>query len=270
VYESFFKLREKPFGIPPDPEYFFLSERHGFAYTMLEYAISNQADFAVVTGDIGAGKTTLIRQLLRNLPDNYEVGMLTNTHPDMTELMPWILAAFEQEVVDSSAVGLHRQFEQFVLATYQAGRTVLLIIDEAQNLPAPALESVRLLSNINIDKHRVLQVILVGQHQLRSMLEDPSLEQLAQRVAVDFNLTPLKPEEVRGYIEHRLEVAGRSEPLFTGDACAEIAGLTRCLPRRINILCDTALVFAYGKEAREIDAELIREVNETLGQAVTG
>ncbi len=150
MYESFFGLREKPFGIPPDPDYFFLSERHGFAYTMLEYAITNQADFAVITGDIGAGKTTLIRQLLRTLPPTYEVGMLTNTHPDMQDLRPWILTAFDQEYTEGSAVALHRQFEEFVLNTYQGGKTVLLIIDEAQNLPAPALESVRLLSNINI------------------------------------------------------------------------------------------------------------------------
>ncbi|MEE4278704.1 MAG: AAA family ATPase [Halieaceae bacterium] len=270
MYESFFGLREKPFGVAPDPAYFFLSERHGFACTMLEYAISNRADFAVVTGDIGAGKTILIRQLLRTLPDEYEVGMLTNTHPHMTEIMPWILSAFEQEARGESAVALQRQFERFVLSSYQAGRTVLLIIDEAQNLQPSALESVRLLSNINVDKHRVLQVILVGQHQLRSMLQEPALEQLAQRVAVDFNLTPLKAEEVRAYIGHRLEVAGRTDPLFSDEACAEIARLTRCLPRRINILCDTALVFAYGKQSSQIDAQLIREVQETLGQAVTG
>ncbi len=270
MYETFFGLREKPFGIPPDPDYFFLSERHGFAYTMLEYAIANQADFAVITGDIGSGKTTLIRQLLRTLPDAYEVGMLTNTHPDMAELMPWILTAFDQDYANGAAVALHRQFEQFVLDTYASGRTVLLIIDEAQNLPPPALESVRLLSNINIDKHRVLQVILAGQHQLRSMLEDPALEQLAQRIAVDFNLTPLKPAEVQRYIEHRLAVAGRENPLFTESACTAIGELTRCVPRRINILCDTALVFAYGKQVQSIDATLIREVSTTLDQAVSG
>lgn len=268
MYETFYGLRERPFSIQPDPGFFFLSERHAFAYTMLEYAVANQAGFAVITGEIGAGKTTLIRRLLGNLPSNIVVGLVTNTHEDHDNLLQWVMLAFGEHYEAPSDVALFDAFQHFLIDTYRAGNSALLIIDEAQNLSVPALEALRLLSNINVDKHHVLQIILTGQPQLRARLQAPELEQLAQRVSVDFNLPALKPDEVAAYIAHRLAVAGREAPLFSEDACAMIADHSGGIPRRINILCDTALVFGYGAGDDVIDAALVREMLEQLADAI--
>jgi len=260
VYESFYGLKEKPFSIQPDPDFLYMGKRHMLAYTMLEYAIQNRAGFTVICGDIGCGKTTLIRRLLNDLGDSVTVGLVTNTHPDLTDLTEWIMLAFGQPYDGLSPVARYDAFQRFVIGEYGRGRRVVLIVDEAQNLSAPAMESLRMLSNINADKDQLLQVILVGQPQLRDLLKRPELQQFAQRVAADFYIPPLNSVEVGDYIDHRLKVAGRDRQLFTPLATSKIARAANGIPRSINILCDMALVYGFAAEARLIDVHIIDDV----------
>jgi general secretion pathway protein A len=260
MYEAFYGLREKPFSIQPDPDFLYMGKRHALAYTMLEYAIHNRAGFTVICGDIGCGKTTLIRRLLNELGSGVSVGLVTNTHPDLADLTEWIMLAFGQPYDGLSPVARYDAFQRFLISEYGKGRRVVLIVDEAQNLSAPAMESLRMLSNINADKDQLLQVILVGQPQLRDLLKRPELQQFAQRVAADFFIPPLNTVEVGDYIDHRLKVAGRERQLFTPLATSKIARAARGIPRSINILCDMALVYGYAAEARLIDVHIIDDV----------
>jgi general secretion pathway protein A len=260
MYESFYQLKEKPFSIQPDPDFLYMGKRHSLAYTMLQYAILNRAGFTVICGDIGCGKTTLIRRLLSELDEEVTVGLVSNTHPDLTDLTEWIMLAFDQPYDGQSHIARYDAFQRFLISEYGKNRRVVLIVDEAQNLSPAAMESLRMLSNINADKDQLLQVVLVGQPQLRELLRKPELQQFAQRVAADFFISPLNSVEVGDYIAHRLKVAGRERQLFTPFAAAKIARATHGIPRSINILCDTALVYGFAYEARVIDVEVIDEV----------
>jgi type II secretory pathway predicted ATPase ExeA len=260
MYESFYRLTEKPFSIQPDPDFLFFGRRHSMAYSMLEYGVENRAGFTVITGEVGAGKTTLIRHLLNNLPGSVTVGLITNTHQHTTNLLEWVMLAFGQPYDGMSPVALFDAFQNYLIKEYSSGRRAILIIDEAQNLSPDALEALRVLSNINADKHQLLQLILTGQPQLKYLLGKPELEQFAQRVAVDFHLSPITGDEVTQYIQHRLEVAGRSEPLFTDQACQAIAKYSKGIPRTINILCDTALVYGMSLDAEMVDEAIVEEV----------
>ena len=260
MYESFYGFKEKPFTIQPDPDFLFLSARHSMAYAMLEYGVRNRAGFSVICGDIGCGKTTLLRHLINNLGDELTVGIVYNTHQDMDELVSWIMMAFDQPYEGKSYLALFDAFQQFLIKSYAADKRAVLIIDEAQNLSPKALESLRMLSNINADKDQLLQVILVGQPELRSLLRRPDMKQFFQRVSVDYFIPPLKQTEVSKYIHHRLRVAGREEPLFTSAAIKFICAESQGVPRSINILCDTALVYGYSAEAVKIDLRLVRKM----------
>ena len=260
MYESFYGLNERPFSIQPDPGFLYMGKRHSLAYTMLQYAILNRAGFTVICGDIGCGKTTLIHRLLRELGEEVTVGFVTNTHPDLADLTEWIMLAFGQPYDALTPVARYDAFQRFLISEYSKGRRVVLIVDEAQNLSASAVESLRMISNINADKDQLIQIILVGQPQLRELLRRPELQQFAQRIAADFYITPLNSVEVGDYIEHRLKVAGRDQQLFTPYATAKIAKATHGVPRSINILCDTALVYGFASEAAQIDVQLLDEV----------
>lgn len=260
MYEQFYGLKEKPFSIQPDPDFLFFSLRHSMAYAMLEYGIQNRAGFSVICGEIGCGKTTLVRHLLNNLSDQLQVGIVYNTHKHIDDLLGWIMLAFGQPYEGKSNIALFDAFQQFLIKSYAEDKKVVLIVDEAQNLTADALESLRMLSNINADKDQLLQIILVGQPQLRDLLRKPELTQFFQRVSVDFYIPPLEDFEVEKYINHRLLIAGRETPLFTPVATKQIASTTRGIPRSINILCDTALVYGFSMGADKIDVGLIREV----------
>lgn len=260
MYEKFYGLKEKPFSIQPDPDFLFFGHRHGMAYAMLEYGLANRAGFTVVCGEIGCGKTTLIRHLLNNVDSDITVGIVYNTHQKVDDLLGWIMLAFEQPYEGLSELALFDAFQQFLISSYVAGKRLVLIVDEAQNLSPGALESLRMLSNINADKDQMLQVILVGQPQLRDLLRRPDLQQFMQRVAVDFFIPALQPLEVIKYIEHRLKVAGREEPLFTRRAIERVAEACKGIPRSINILCDMVLVYGFSSGADKIDLDLVKEV----------
>lgn len=268
MFEEFYGLKENPFSIQPDPEYIFMGKRHSMAYSVLEYSIRNKAGFAVISGDIGCGKTTLIRKLLESLGEDTCIGLVYNTHQDIANLLEWIMLAFGQPYSGLSQVALYDAFQRFLIAQYGAGKRVLLIVDEAQNLSPTALESLRMLSNINADKYQLLQMILVGQPQLKELLRRPELQQFAQRVSAHFFIPPLEKQEVGPYIKFRLFVAGRTEPLFAPAAIERIAEVSRGVPRTINILCDTVLVYGFAAEKKSIDVDLVNEVirdQETFG-----
>lgn len=260
MYESYYGLREKPFTIQPDPDFLFMGKRHSLAYAMLEYGIQNRAAFSVICGEIGSGKTTLIRHLLNNLSQEFQVGIVYNTNKLIHDLTDWIMMAFDQPYDKMSELAIYDQFQKFLIKNYAAGKRTVLIVDEAQNLSPLALESLRMLSNINADKDQLLQVILVGQPQLRKLLRRPELEQFLQRVSVDFFIPALETAEVKRYIEHRLKVAGREQPLFTDAAYERIAGASGGIPRSINTLCDTVLVYGFSSDADLIDVDLVDEV----------
>lgn len=260
MYEAFYGLKEKPFSIQPDPEFLYFGRRHKYAYAMMEYGIKFGAGFSVISGEIGCGKTTLIRHLLNNLESSHMVGLVYNTHRDIADLLEWIMLSFGLPYEGMSKVALYDTFQRFLIDQHRLRKRVLLIVDEAQNLSTGALESLRMLSNINADKYQLLQILLVGQPQLKELLCQPDLLQFAQRVSVDFHIRPFDQADVKNYIEHRLKVAGRKKPLFTEKACARIAEVSKGVPRSINILCDTALVYGFSAEAEMIDVELVEEV----------
>lgn len=260
MYEDFYGLKEKPFTIQPDPDFLFFGRRHSMAYSMLEYGIASRAGFSVICGEIGCGKTTLVRHLLNNIGSDIKVGIVYNTHQKVDDLLGWIMLAFEQPYAGLSEIELFDAFQKFLISSYVAGQRVVLIVDEAQNLSPGALESLRMLSNINADKDQLLQVILVGQPELRELLRKPELQQFMQRVAVDFFIPPLQTFEVAKYIQHRLTVAGSQKPLFTTRAIELIAEASKGVPRTINILCDMAMVYGFSSGAEKIGAELVVEL----------
>lgn len=260
MYETFYKLKEKPFTLLPDPGFLYLSDKHRMALTLLEYGLTNQAGFTVISGEIGAGKTTLIRHLLNNMDQEFTVGLISNTHRSFGELLEWILLAFNLEHKGMNKVEMYQRFVEFIIDEYAHNRRTVLIIDEAQNMDAETLEELRMLSNINADKHQALQVVLSGQRELRETLRSPELIQFAQRIAVDYHLEALSEAEVAGYVRHRMEVAGGDPDTFTEKACSAIYRYTNGVPRLINLLCDTALVYGYAEQRHRIDARLITEV----------
>ncbi len=260
MYEQFYGLREKPFSIQPDPEYMFWGRGHAMAYAMIEYGIMNRAGFTVITGEIGSGKTTLIRHLLNKLDEDVTVGLVSNAYENRGELLQWVLMAFGMPYDEDSHVALHGQFVDFLINEFAEGRRCILIVDEAQNLGPQTLEELRMLSNINADKDQLLQMILVGQPQLRDLLKRPDLVQFAQRIASDFHLRPLKEVEVSNYISHRMAHAGATREIFDEQARKLVFEATRGVPRLINILCDTALVYGYSDDHEVITDAVVREV----------
>ena len=260
MYEKFYGLRERPFSLLPDPSFLYPSPKHRMALVLLEYSLMNQAGFSVITGEIGTGKTTLIRQLLNQIDRDVTVGLISNTHSSFGELLQWVLMAFNLEYAGKDKVGLYQMFIDFLIREYARNRRTVLIIDEAQNMAPETLEELRMLSNVNADKDQILQVFLVGQAGLRDLLRRPDLEQFAQRISVDYHLEPLNAQETRDYIRHRLMVAGGDPDLFDEVASESVFRNSRGVPRLINLLCDTTLVFGYAEQAKRITAELVEEV----------
>ncbi len=260
MYEEFFGLTEKPFSIQPDPSFLYWGRTHRLAYAMLEYGVLNHAGISVITGEVGCGKTTLIHRLLEQLSDTHTVSLLSNIQEGRGDLLSWVLMGFGQPFAGKSHVELFAQLQTYFIGEYAKGRRIILIIDEAQNLSMDMLEELRLLSNINAGKDQLLQLILVGQPELKGLLNKPELLQLAQRVGSDFHLTPLNTEEIHAYIETRLSIAGCRRRIFTDRAIDLIAEQSRGVPRVINIIADTALVYAFSAEDLVVGIETIRSV----------
>ncbi len=260
MYERHFGFNAKPFALTPDPAFLYPSRQHAMALTMLEYGLESQAAFCLLTGDIGSGKTTLVRKMLRQLDQRVTVGLITNTHGRFKSVYGWALSALNLTSRDDSDISKYEALVDAFVREYARGRRTLLIFDEAQNLSVEVLEELRLLSNVNSEKDLVLQILLVGQPELRQKLARPELMQFAQRVSVDFHLRPLDARESQAYIRHRLEVAGGAPSLFLAEAIELIHARTGGVPRLLNQLCDFALVYAFADGRKSIDAELIGQL----------
>ena len=261
IYNAHFGLAERPFTLLPDPDFLYWSDNHARAYAMLEYGMLTHAPITVITGEIGAGKTTLLRHLLRSLPGDVTVGLVSNAQGDRGELLHWVLTALDVEVEPgASYVQLFRRFQDYLIAQYAAGRRTLLIFDEAQNLSVETLEELRMFSNINADKDELLQLVLIGQPELRDLIASPRLVQFAQRVAADYHLPAMSAQAGGDYIRHRLRVAGADREIFTPAACEAAHAASRGVPRLVNQICDYALVYAFTDGQDRIDAGLIEQV----------
>ncbi len=253
----------------PDPSFLFLSKKHRAALTLLEYGLMNQVGFCILSGEPGAGKTTILRALLKRVDDNVKVGLISNTHQSFGGLLDWILSAFDLHKANLTQVEMHQLFVDFLIDEFANNRRVLLIVDEAQNMDPDSLEELRMLSNVNTDKDQLLQVVLAGQPQLKENLRKPELSQFAQRIAVDYHLHSLSLNETCGYIQHRLVVAGAERDVFTPEACERIHSYSGGSPRLINLLCETALVYGFADEVELIDADLVEEmVHERMEDSV--
>jgi putative secretion ATPase (PEP-CTERM system associated) len=261
MYERFYELRERPFALSPDPDYLYPSRVHREALDYLRYGLESHAGFVVITGEIGSGKTTLLQTLLRNIDTQTSVGRVVNTMLEPRELLETIMIDFGLDPAGKSKPLLLRDLAQFLVDQRLAGRMVLIVIDEAQNLSLAALEELRMLSNLETEKSKLLQIVLVGQPNLRDKLTTPELEQLRQRITVSYHLQPLEADETANYINHRLRRAAVGAPIeFPSEATVAIHARSRGVPRIINVICDAALVFGYAEERRHIDLPLVQEV----------
>jgi type II secretory pathway predicted ATPase ExeA len=261
IYLDHFGLNERPFSLVPDPDFLFWSPAHKRAYAMLEYGIVTRAPITLITGDVGAGKTTLLHHLLKSMDGDVQVGLVSNAHGTRDELLRWVLQSLDQPFPqDADYVALFGQFEQYLVACYSAGRRVVMIFDEAQNLSPASLEELRMLTNINANKDELLQLVLVGQPELRAIVRRPELTQFAQRVAASFHLPALDADMVIEYVDHRLNVAGAREPIFTAGACNIICTVTKGVPRLINQLCDLSLLYAYTDEKLAVSEAIVDQV----------
>jgi general secretion pathway protein A len=265
MYESFYGFKEKPFDLHPDPDYLYMSRVHENTYVHLEYAIIENKGFVVVTGEIGSGKTTLINYLLNKIGEDIQVGLVNNTNILPAEFLKMVCHEFELDPKTNDKAELIDIFSGFLIDQFAAGERVVLIIDEAQNLTNDTMEEIRMLSNIETDKHHLIQIILVGQPELRFKLQQSNLKQFVQRVTVHCHLKGLENDEVKQYINHRLEVGGSDRAdIFDKDTIGNIAVYSRGIPRLINILCDSALVYGFADELETISTPILDNVYEEL------
>jgi general secretion pathway protein A len=261
MYLSFFDLSEKPFAITPDPRYLYLSERHAEALAHLLYGINESGGFIQLTGEVGTGKTTVVRTLLSRVPHHADVAVILNPRVTPVEFLLTICEELGLSIADADRNSVKQMVDalnQRLLAAHADGRRIIVIVDEAQNLSAEVLEQVRLLTNLETPTQKLLQIILIGQPELRELLDRTELRQLAQRITGRYHLEPLSLEETRGYVRHRLRVAGAAEEIFTPSALTEVHRVAAGIPRVINVTCDRALLGAYTQETRKVTATLVR------------
>ncbi len=264
MYLDYYGLRDEPFSITPDPRLIFFTARHREAMDHLLYGIRARKGFIQITGEVGSGKTTLCRALLEQLdPERYRTALVLNPCLTPKELLRTILAELGLEPgLECDRVALIEQLNRYLLAEFHAGRDVVLIIDEAQDMTADLLEQVRLLSNLETDQRKLLQIVLVGQPELRDKLERPELRQLRQRILVRYHLTPLRADEMAAYIQHRLSLCGLKKPLrFASSALRRMYRYTGGTPRLINAVCDRTLLLGY---VEGVDSFGRRQVNRAI------
>ena len=265
MYESFYGFKEKPFDLHPDPDYLYMSKVHEDTYVHLEYAIVENKGFVVVTGEIGSGKTTLINYLLNKIGATIQVGLVNNTNILPAEFLKMVCQEFELNPKTNDKAELIDIFSGYLIEQFAAGERVVLIIDEAQNLTNDTMEEIRMLSNIETEKHHLIQIILVGQPELKFKLQQRNLKQFVQRVTVHCHLKGLEKDEVNEYINHRLEVGGGDRfDIFEQDTIDLISLYSRGIPRLINILCDSALVYGFADEVETISTPILENVYEEL------
>jgi general secretion pathway protein A len=261
MYLSFFGLSEKPFAITPDPRYLYLSERHAEALAHLLYGINESGGFIQLTGEVGTGKTTVVRTLLSRVPHHADVAVILNPRVTPVEFLLTICEELGLPIADADRDSVKQMVDALnrrLLAAHAEGRRIIVIVDEAQNLSPDVLEQVRLLTNLETPTQKLLQIILIGQPELRELLDRTELRQLAQRITGRYHLEPLSREETQGYVRHRLKVAGAAGEIFTPSALTEVHRLSAGIPRVINVTCDRALLGAYTQETRKISAGLVR------------
>jgi general secretion pathway protein A len=272
MYTSFFGLQEKPFAITPDPRYLYLSERHAEALAHLLYGINEAGGFIQLTGEVGTGKTTVIRSLLEQLPGHAEVALILNPRITPPEFLLTICEELHLQVPAegrNSTKALMDLLGHYLLEAHARGRRVVLIVDEAQNLSFETLEQVRLLTNLETATTKLLQIILIGQEELRALLAQPGLRQLAQRITGRYHLSPLGIDESAGYVKHRMRVAGATAEAFTPGALREIYRLSNGIPRVINVISDRALLGAFTREEHRVGASYIRQAaSEVYGRPI--
>lgn len=274
MYEEYYGFTEKPFSLTPDPKYLFKSASHASAFELLQYAVRRREGFVVITGDIGTGKTTLCRALLEQIDRKTFTALVLNPFLSEDDLLRLILQEFgvvsREEIKRGRLAGVTKQelietLNEFLLSLQAIGAQALLIIDEAQNLPLQVLEQIRILSNLETEKEKLLQIVLVGQSNLKDLLRRPDLRQLDQRVSIRYDLKPLTAAETSAYIQHRLSVAGGGAALsFVPKALARVHQFTAGIPRLINLLCDRALLNAYSAHTNRVVADLVESAAASL------
>ncbi|MGE4357827.1 MAG: ExeA family protein [Candidatus Omnitrophota bacterium] len=265
MYEEFFKWKENPFSITPDPAYLFLSRKHTEALNHLRYGIESRKGFIQITGEIGTGKTTLCRALLNSLNSSIRSALILNPTLSENQILENILEDFGIPISRRNRLSMIKALNQFLLNEVVQGHNCILIIDEAQNIKPSQLEHLRLLSNLETDKEKLLQIILVGQPELKEKLNAPSLKQLRQRITVRYHIQPLEPDEILPYIKHRMRIAGNEDSAnFSPSALEKIYFYSQGVPRLINALCEKALLYAYTLETHDITEEVVSRAEQEL------
>ncbi len=262
MYESFYGFREKPFNALPDPDFLYFSKKHEMALTYLDYGLSSQSGFMVLTGEVGAGKTTLLNYLLRNLAsDSSHVALIFQTNIQPLELLEAMLAEWGLPYEGKGRIQMYELLNNYLLECYRQQQPVVLILDEAQNLPFETLEEVRMISNLNDEKVPLVHIILSGQPDLKDKLNSPRLTQLRQRITVHYHLEPLDSNETTIYIQHRLKSAGSEDlNIFNPEAVQTIFENSNGIPRVVNLICDLALVYGFAEQKRKIGKDIVELV----------
>jgi general secretion pathway protein A len=271
MYTSYFGLKENPFNLTPDPQYFFLSQQHSEALNHLIYGINEKKGFIVVTGGIGTGKTTISRTLLAELDDSVASALVFNPSLSDMELLKTIVQEFGIETGEGSPTKKRYidALNRFLLKNFADGKKAVLLIDEAQNLSRTVLEQIRMLSNLETEREKLIQIVLLGQPELQELLSLPSLRQLNERITVRYDLAPLDHEQVKHYIAHRLKVAseGNENVEFSPGALKIISDYSKGIPRRVNAICDRALLIAYTEDKHAVDRKVAKEAVDDMGGA---
>ncbi len=260
-YLDSFGFTERPFTLVPDPAFLYWSDQHKRAFSVLEFGILSRAPITLVTGSVGCGKTTLLRQLLKHVEADSVIGLISNAQGDRGELIQWVLHSLGVKFdPEDGYVSQFQILQDFLIQTYAEGRRVILIFDEAQNLSEGSLEELRMLTNINSNKDELIQLVLVGQEELRDMIKKPALRQLAQRIAASFHLKPLTEAATHEFIVHRLRVAGGTGDEIDEKAKMLIYEVSHGIPRLVNQVCDMSLLYAWSAETKVVDAKVVQAV----------